>query len=124
MRVLIVDDSGFVRAYLRGHLEGMGADCAEAGNGASALQLLQSGECFDLMLVDWNMPVMNGLECLASLREQEIDPEMKIMVVTTEDDYGLIQSALECGADEFLMKPFTASSLAEKLMLLGLGRQP
>ena len=119
MRTLIVDDSKFIREYLMQHLQRMGAVCTEAEDGSMALTVLRGGECFDLMLVDVNMPVMNGLECVKRLREERLDPEMKVMMVTTEADHSFIEQALEYGADEFLMKPFTPQSLREKLMLLG-----
>jgi two-component system chemotaxis response regulator CheY len=121
MRALIVDDSFFIRAWLRESLEQLGAQCEEAPDGLDAMNLLQAGECFDLMLLDVNMPRMNGLECVRQLREQELDPDMKVMMVTTEADPTYIERALAYGADEFLMKPFTTQSLGEKLLLLGLG---
>jgi two-component system chemotaxis response regulator CheY len=120
MRTLIVDDSKFIREFLRLELEGLGNECMEAEDGSVALELLRRGECFDLMLVDLNMPVMNGLDCLRSMREEGLDPEMKVVMVTTEADHSTIEDALACGADEFLMKPFTVRSLQEKLMLVDL----
>jgi two-component system chemotaxis response regulator CheY len=72
------------------------------------------------MLVDVNMPVMDGLECVKQLRESRLHPRMKVMMVTTEAHNSFISRALDCGADEFLMKPFTPESLREKLMMLGL----
>jgi len=119
MRTLIVDDSKFIREFLKDHLQSMGADCSEAEDGCEALHMLRDGDCFDLMLVDVNMPVMNGLDCLRVLREERIDQRMKVMMVTTEDEHTLIQQALDYGADEFLMKPFTPQGLREKLMLMG-----
>jgi two-component system chemotaxis response regulator CheY len=71
------------------------------------------------MLLDVNMPVMNGLECVKALREARLGPEMKVMMVTTEADHSFIVEALDNGADEFLMKPFTPESLKEKMALLG-----
>ena len=71
------------------------------------------------MLLDVNMPVMNGLECVKALREAKLSPEMKVMMVTTEADHSFIVTALDNGADEFLMKPFTPESLREKMLLLG-----
>ena len=71
------------------------------------------------MLVDVNMPVMDGMECVKRLRDEELAPAMKVMVVTTEADNSFISQALEYGADEFLMKPFSPQSLREKLLLLG-----
>ncbi len=121
MRTLIVDDSRFIREYLRQELERMGTECVEAEDGSLALSLLRRGECFDLMLVDLNMPGMDGLECVRRLRAESLDPEMKVMMVTTESDHKVIEEALDCGADEFLMKPFTPQGLREKLMLMGIG---
>jgi two-component system chemotaxis response regulator CheY len=66
MRALIVDDSRFVRGYVRGLLEEKGIDCEEAGDGQAALDLVLGGKPFDLALVDWNMPVMNGLDMLTA----------------------------------------------------------
>jgi len=119
MKTLIVDDSRFIREFLKDHLRSMGADCTEAEDGREALGVLRQGSCFDLMLIDVNMPVMNGLECVKALREERIDARMKVMMVTTEDEHDLIEQALGYGADEFLMKPFTSQSLREKLMLMG-----
>ena len=121
MRTLIVDDSKFIREYLMQHLQKMGVVCTEAEDGGAALSVLRKGASFDLMLVDVNMPVMNGLECVKRLREERLDPEMKVMMVTTEADHSFIERALEYGADEFLMKPFSPQSLREKLQLLGFG---
>jgi two-component system chemotaxis response regulator CheY len=118
MRALIVDDSRFVRGYLRGLLEKKGFECAEAADGQAALDLLDSGSAFDLALVDWNMPVMNGLEMLLQLRAEGFD-RLKVMMVTTEAENDFIISALDAGADEYLMKPFDDDALTEKLALLG-----
>ena len=119
MRALIVDDSSFVREYLRHLLDRMGIACEEAVDGSDALAVLTDEKDFDLMLLDVNMPVMNGLECVKALREAKMHPEMKVMMVTTEADNSFITRALDNGADEFLMKPFTPESLREKMMLLG-----
>ena len=119
MRTLIVDDSRFIREFLREHLELLGAVCTEAGDGTEALGVLRGGGHFDLMLVDVNMPGMDGLECVMRVRGERLDPLMKVMMVTTEADHELIEQALTYGADEFLMKPFTPQSLKEKLLLLG-----
>jgi two-component system, chemotaxis family, chemotaxis protein CheY len=120
MRVLIVDDSRFIRRHLRQLLEGMGQSCEEAVDGREALDLLAQPGCFDCMLLDVNMPKMSGLECVKELREAGLQARMKVMMVTTEADNAFITRALEYGADEFLMKPFTPQSLREKLAMLGL----
>ena len=119
MRTLIVDDSSFIREYLRQQLLKLGMSCTEAVNGSEALEVLKLGGGFDLMLCDVNMPVMNGLECVKRVREAGLEPQMKVMMVTTEADDSFIHQALDYGADEFLMKPFTLQSLREKLLLLG-----
>ena len=125
MRALIVDDSSFIRQHLRALLSKMGMTCAEAVHGAEALQTLEGArgaEAFDLMFVDMNMPVMNGMDCLKGLkRMRESRPELalKVMMVTTEADTAFICEALDFGADEFLMKPFTPESLRDKMSMLG-----
>ncbi len=121
MRALIVDDSKFIRQRLHLLLAEMGIECAEAEDGREAMIRLEPGEAFDVMLIDWNMPVMDGLECVRRVREQRLGPGMKIMMVTTEADHSSIQQALNEGVDEFLMKPFSAQSLREKLLLMDLG---
>jgi len=120
MRALIVDDSRFIRQYLRQLLEGMGLSCEEAVDGDQALEMLRGASLFDFMLLDVNMPKMSGLECVRQLREAGLQPPMKVMMVTTEADNSYICQALDYGADEFLMKPFTPESLREKLAMIGL----
>ncbi len=119
MRALIVDDSRFVRDFLRGLLEEKGIECDEAPDGRAALEHLHSGMQFDLALVDWNMPIMNGLETLLQLRADGYS-DLKVMMVTTEAENDYILRALEAGADEYLLKPFDDEALQEKLAMLGL----
>jgi two-component system chemotaxis response regulator CheY len=119
MRALIVDDSRFVREYLRGMLSKKGIQCEEAADGKAGLDQLHSGFIFDIALVDWNMPVMNGLDMLKQLRAEGFS-DLKVMMVTTEAENDFIVRALEAGADEYLMKPFDDEALSEKLAMLGL----
>jgi two-component system, chemotaxis family, chemotaxis protein CheY len=123
MRALIVDDSRFVRGFLRGMLEERGIECTEAADGQAGLDQLhaqaQAGTPADLALVDWNMPVMDGLEMLKQLRAAGF-ASMKVMMVTTEAENDFIIRALDAGADEYLMKPFDDEALCEKLAMLGL----
>lgn len=119
MRALIVDDSRFVREHLRGMLEEREIECEDAPDGQAGLERLHSSEAFDLALVDWNMPVMNGLEMVRRLRADGFN-EVKVMIVTTEAENDFIVRALDAGADEYLMKPFDEEALREKLELLGL----
>jgi two-component system chemotaxis response regulator CheY len=119
MRTLIVDDSRFVRGYLRGLLEEKGIECEEAADGQAGMDQLKSRPPYDLALVDWNMPVMNGLDMLKQLRAEGYG-EIKVMMVTTEAENDYILRALDAGADEYLMKPFDDEALTEKLVMLGL----
>lgn len=119
MRALIVDDSRFVRSFLRGLLEGKGIECEEAADGQAAIDRLNYSPRFDLALVDWNMPVMNGLEMLIEMRAEGFD-EVKVLMVTTEAENDFILRALDAGADEYLMKPFDGEALSEKMAMLGL----
>jgi two-component system chemotaxis response regulator CheY len=119
MRALIVDDSRFVRGLLRGLLEERGIECEEAADGHAGLARLHGDAHFDLALVDWNMPVMDGLEMLKQLRAERFD-SIKVMMVTTEAENNFIIRALEAGADEYLMKPFDEQGLTDKLTMLGL----
>jgi len=118
MRALIVDDSRFVRDFLRSLLEERGIECDEAVDGCSGLDQIRNGQAFDLALVDWNMPNMNGLEMLKTMRAEGYS-DVKVMMVTTEAENDFILRALDAGADEYLMKPFDDEALGEKLMILG-----
>ena len=120
MRALIVDDSRFIRQYLRQLLERIGLSCEEAADGREALEMLRASAAFDFMLLDVNMPQMSGLECVKAIRDGGLNAPMKVVMVTTESDNSFIRNSLEYGADEFLMKPFTPESLREKLVMLGL----
>ena len=119
MRALIVDDSRFVRGYLRGLLEEKGIECEEAADGHAGMDQLKSRPPFDLALVDWNMPVMDGLDLLKQLRAEGYG-DVKVLMVTTEAENDYILRALDAGANEYLMKPFDDEALCEKLAMLGL----
>jgi two-component system, chemotaxis family, chemotaxis protein CheY len=118
MRALIVDDSRFVRDYLRGLLEEKGIECEEAADGQAGLFRVHESEPFDLALVDWNMPVMDGLDMLKQMRSEGYS-EVKVMMVTTEAEDDFIVRSLDAGADEYLMKPFDNDALTQKLAMLG-----
>ena len=118
MRALIVDDSRFVRGFLRGLLEEMRIECEEAVDGQAGLDRLHEGAPFNVALVDWNMPVMNGLEMLERMRAQGYD-QVKVLMVTTEAENDFIIRALNAGADEYLMKPFDEQAFDEKLAMIG-----
>jgi len=120
MRALIVDDSKSMRLILSRFLKSNGFEVSEAGHGQEALDRLNGGEQVDLMLVDWNMPVMNGYELVRAVRANAMLGSVRIMMVTTEASLDHVTDALVAGANEYVMKPFTDEVLKEKLALLGL----
>ena len=120
MRALIVDDSKSMRMIIGRSLREIGIEFFEAGDGQQALNSLNQGQQVDLMLIDWNMPVMNGFDLVRAVRANVLLSDIRIMMVTTETSLGSMQKALDAGANEYLMKPFTREILQEKLALLGL----
>lgn len=122
MRVLIVDDSKTMRSIIGRIVKELGFEVREAGDGRLALAELESAGPVELCLVDWNMPVMNGIEFVAAVREKRAWDPIKLMMITTASDAEHVQRALAAGADEYLMKPFTKEMIAEKLAMFGMGR--
>lgn len=120
MYALIIDDSRAMRRILRQIVEPLGFSILEAGDGQQGLdQLAAYPDEIELTLVDWNMPVMNGLEFVKKVRSDAGYADMKLMMVTTETEPAQMARALMAGVDEFVMKPFTADILVEKLRLIG-----
>lgn len=118
MRCLIVDDSKVVRTLARRMIEPLGFSTEEAENGEEALSRCRA-RMPDCILLDWHMPVMNGLECLTQLRAMP-GSQPKVIFCTTETDISHIQKALAAGADEYVMKPFDAEIIKDKLTQVGL----
>jgi two-component system, chemotaxis family, chemotaxis protein CheY len=119
MTALVVDDSRAMRMMLRRIVTEMRYDVSEAGSGADALALLGSlPGPVSLMLVDWNMPEMNGLELVKKVRSDSRYASTTIVMVTTETEMEQMASALEAGADEYVMKPFTKDILEDKLRMV------
>lgn len=118
MKALIIDDSGAMRSILRQYMREMSYEVVEARDGREALERCEQTPDLDIALVDWNMPVMNGLEFVQALRAQTKYNSIKLMMVTTENDSAHIEAALGAGANEFVMKPFTYEVLEEKMALL------
>lgn len=120
MRALVVDDSSAMRAVLGMTLKRKGFEILQAKDGSEALTVLSASGPPDLILIDWNMPGMNGLELLRRIRQQAAFTAARVLMVTTETGMGQMAEALAAGADEYIMKPFTADVVLDKLQLLGL----
>jgi two-component system chemotaxis response regulator CheY len=119
MRALIVDDSKAMRTILRKIVADCGFDeVVEAENGVQALVHLRKAGAPDLVLVDWNMPEMTGIEFVTRVRKDDAFDASMLMMVTTETEPARITEALVAGADEYVMKPFTADALREKIDLM------
>jgi two-component system, chemotaxis family, chemotaxis protein CheY len=121
VKALVVDDSRAIRMIIARQMKALGFLTQEAANGQEALEALVSSGPFDIALVDWNMPVMNGLEFVCAVRGDRALDEMAIMMVTSESEQAQVQRAIEAGASEYLMKPFSTEAIEEKLLILGLG---
>ena len=119
MYALIVDDSRAMRRILRQIVEPLGFQIAEAGHGIAGLQRLAEHPEIELVLVDWNMPEMNGIDFVKEVRSDPRNERMKLVMVTTETEPSKMARALMTGVDEFLMKPFTPEMLLDKLQLIG-----
>lgn len=120
MRALVIDDSRVMRLILGRMLDELGFDVTDATDGRDGLRQLEAGLPPDLILVDWNMPEMTGIEFVEAVRTPPYDSSAKVVMVTTETEAAQVRQALESGADEYLMKPFTKDAISEKLALLGL----
>ena len=120
MKALVVDDSRSMRAILSKQLRELGFQVVEAPGGQEALAHLHADGPADLVLLDWNMPGMDGSEVLAIIRSEPRYKNVRVMMVTTESEMSQVAVALEAGANEYLMKPFDREALVEKLILLGM----
>jgi two-component system chemotaxis response regulator CheY len=116
---LVVDDSRVIRKVARRILEDMGFEIAEAADGMEALAWCRAAMP-DAILLDWNMPVMNGIEFLRKLREEPQGEAPIVVFCTVENDLGHIQEALDAGANEYIMKPFDGDILEAKFAEAGL----
>ena len=117
-QAMVVDDSKAIRMILSRNLSEIGYDVCSAADGAEALSLMREG--ISLILVDWNMPRMNGLDFLKQLRADPRYSPVTVVMVTTETEIEQMVTALEAGANEYVMKPFTKEIIEDKLRLLGL----
>ena len=116
---LIVDDSKVIRKVARHILETLDFSVDEAEDGRQALARCEE-QMPDVILLDWNMPVMGGMEFLRNLRQGGAEPQPKVVFCTTENDAAHIRAAIDAGADEYVMKPFDRETLQAKLQIVGL----
>jgi two-component system chemotaxis response regulator CheY len=119
MQALVIDDSRAVRLLISNLLRQRGFDVVTAGHGQEGLERLRENPEIRLVLVDWNMPVMDGLEFIRAVRKVPAWDEVWLVMVTTETESEQVQRAMTAGANEYVMKPFTAAVLVAKLSLLG-----
>jgi two-component system chemotaxis response regulator CheY len=115
---LVVDDSKVIRKVARHILEGLDFQVSEAADGREALDCCIA-DTPDVVLLDWNMPVMSGMDFLRALRETTLRTRPKVVFCTTENGIAHIRAAIEAGADEYVMKPFDRETLESKLQIVG-----
>lgn len=115
---LIVDDSQIIRRVARKIFEGFGFEVSEAENGQHAFEYCQ-GNLPDIVLLDWYMPVMTGIDFLKKLRELDKGDKPIVIFCTEENDFNKIQEAISSGANEYIMKPFDSDIIQSKLLQVG-----
>jgi two-component system, chemotaxis family, chemotaxis protein CheY len=118
MKVLVVDDSTTMRRIIKTQLEGMGiSSIVEASNGEEAFGVLQQNMPVDIIMLDWNMPVMDGITFLKKARADATYKNVKIIMCTSESEKSRVVEALKEGANNYIVKPFTPEGVKEKLGL-------
>jgi two-component system chemotaxis response regulator CheY len=116
MKVMLVDDSVTMRRIQKTQIQGLGInDIVEAGDGEEAMRKLQESMPLDLILLDWNMPVMDGITFLKKVRADNSYKNVKVIMCTSESEKTRVVEALKCGANNYLVKPFTPEALKEKI---------
>ena len=121
MRALVIDDSKAMRALLGRLLGEIGFSVEEAGNGREGLEHLQAHGAPDVVLVDWNMPEMSGIEFVQAVRSNRDYDAVRLIMVTTETEMTRVVKALGAGLDAYVMKPFTKEAVVEQLERIGFG---
>jgi two-component system, chemotaxis family, chemotaxis protein CheY len=123
MRALVVEDSATIRRILCQYLRKMNIEVLEAANGSEALACLAEALPLDLVLVDWNMPVMNGLDFIRAVRELHVYDRLPLLMVTTNSEADFLREAMEAGANEYIQKPCTFDMLRDKLACVGISAE-
>ena len=120
MNAIVVDESKAVRSILTKFLEELGFEVTQAGDGEEALEQLKRNGETTVAMVDWNMPNMDGYDFIRAVRSNQAYDSTRLVMVTTETEMSQVTKALDAGADEYVMKPFTKEMIVEKLDMLGL----
>ncbi len=116
MKLLLIDDSATMRRIQKTQLSNLGiGEVIEAGNGEEGLTVLADNMPVDLIMLDWNMPVMDGITFLKKVRENPSYKDVKIVMCTSESEKSRVLEALKAGANNYIVKPFTPEALKEKL---------
>ena len=116
MKILLVDDSSTMRRIQKTQLNKLGInDVIEAENGRHAMQLLAENMPVDIILLDWNMPIMDGYEFLKNMRADAAYKDVKVIMCTSESEKGKVLEAIKAGANDYIVKPFTPDALLKKL---------
>lgn len=118
MRILTVDDSTSARLIVRSAFDGPDHTIFEAPDGAIALSMLEMQKPIDVVVLDWNMPVMNGLECLREIRKHPEYATTKVIMCTTEAEKRQVMEAIKSGANGYLLKPINPDSLRTQVLKL------
>ena len=116
MRVLVVDDSSTMRRVVEQILEVLGHEAVPAADGATALEALRSTDAIELILLDWNMPEMSGIQFLRKVKADPDLQEIPVIMLTTESERRKMIDAIEAGAKHYLTKPFQPETLATKIL--------
>jgi len=120
MRALVVEDSNTIRMILCQYLRQLNIQVVEAADGRQALDRLKEMSTPDLVLVDWDMPVMTGIDFIRAVRNLQVYDPLPLIMVTTHSESEYLSMAMEAGANEYIQKPCTLEALREKLDVLGL----
>lgn len=123
MRALIVDDSRAIRCVLSRYMKDLGLEVTEAGDHPEAMSAMKAHADIAVVLLDWNLPGKSGFEILCDIRANADWNSIPVIMCTTETEFAQIQRALESGANEYVMKPFSRLVIMEKLGLCGLTRK-
>jgi two-component system chemotaxis response regulator CheY len=119
MRALVIDDDHAMLLIIASILNGLGYEVTKASNGQEGLERLSSSGIPDVVLVDWNMPVMNGLEFVKIVRKKPMFDGLPIIMVTTELEMSQLALTFDAGVSEYIMKPFAPIMIQEKLQMVG-----